>query len=182
LKPWGFSIDGVEVKTQGEKLSEHNVIFRRTKPATPAMSLSLFFGKIFVSAANLDWEGADTFIAAVKAGVDAIREITKPQIQSQHIAVGIHIQLKNRSRLDVMAPMLADEAKKLLDGELTFPGIIVNREKSSIIIEASIPYANGLFVRIFREHKSGASFEEMATALRNDEMQLYEVLGLEGIL
>jgi hypothetical protein len=73
-------------------------------------------------------------------------------------------------------------AFKLLDGEISFPGIILLHEKSGIVIDASLAYANGLFVRINREHPPEVTLEQLAEALHKDEEQLFNVLGLEGIL
>jgi hypothetical protein len=56
------------------------------------------------------------------------------------------------------------------------------REKSSLVIDGSLAYANSLFVRIVREHRADAPLQELAAILRKDEEQLFEVLGLEGIL
>jgi hypothetical protein len=78
--------------------------------------------------------------------------------------------------------LLNPAAFKLLDGEVKFPGIILVREKSMIVIDASIAYANGLFVRIAREHPPEATLEQLAGVLRKDEEQLFDVLGVEGIL
>lgn len=182
LNPWGFKLDGVEIKARAEKLVEDGIVFRRTSPATPAMSLALGFGKVFVSAENLDWTEAEHFIAGISAGLNAVLQTAKPEIESQHIALGMHIQVNTKPRKDVTAPLLSPSAFQLLDGDVKFPGIILNREKSSIIIDASAAYANGLFVRMFREHPPDATFQQMADVLRRDEQQLFEVLGLEGVL
>jgi len=182
LAPWGFKVDGVEAKRGPEKLIEHGVIFRRTSPPSPAMSLALSFNRIFISAENLDWSEADNFMAAMKAGVDAIQRTASPKIRTQHVALGMHIQLKSKPRNELTAPLLSESARKLLDGDVKFSGIILNREKCSVIIDASVAYANGLFVRMFREHPAAATWVQLAEALRRDEEQLFEVLGLEGTL
>jgi hypothetical protein len=182
LGPWGFKVDGVEVKRSPEKLIEHGVVFRRTSPPTPAMSLALSFNRIFISAENLDWSEADNFMAAMRAGVDAIQRTANPKIQSQHVALGMHIQLKMKPRNEVTAPLLGESARRLLDGDVRFSGIILNREKCSVIIDASAAYANGLFVRMFREHPPAVTWTHLAEALRKDEEQLFEVLGLQGTL
>lgn len=182
LEASGFSIEGVEVKTGSEKLNDYAIIFKRTNPPAPPMSFTLFLGKIFISAGNLDWEGAETFISTATAGVRSILEATGAKIKSQVLGLGMHVQFKNRSRIDVMAPLLAPQALTLLDGELTCPGIIVKREKCTVIVEASVVYANGIFVRLFREHPGDTTLQEIAKVLHKDEEQLFEVLGLEGIL
>lgn len=182
LEPWGFHFDGVEVKTHTEKLNEYGIVFRRTTPVTPGQSLMLGLGKLVVTAENLDWTGAEQFIAGQSAALNAIRQAGRAEIQSQHLGLGMHIQLATKPRKDATAPLLNPVAFKLLDGEVKFPGIILLREKSTIVIDASIAYANGLFVRISREHPPEATLEHLAEVLHKDEEQLFEVLGLEGIL
>jgi hypothetical protein len=182
LKPWGFALDGVETRLRSDKLSEHAIIFRRTKPAAPSMSLTLFYDKIFISAENLDWDSADDFIRAASAGVEAVKSASNPTVKAQHLVVGIHIQLKDRQRAEVVKPLLSREALRLIDGDLKFPGVIVTGDKLNVIIEASLVYANGLWVRLFREHPGNVTLQELAAVLRTDEERLFEVLGLEGVL
>ncbi|MBI1956181.1 MAG: hypothetical protein HYS38_07280 [Acidobacteria bacterium] len=182
LEPWGFNLEGVEVKTHVEKLNEYGIVFRRSKPPAPNRSLALGLGKVVVTAENLDWTEAEQFIAGQSAALNAIRQTSRAEIQSQHLGLGMHIQLATKPRKDVTAPLLSPMAFKLLDGEVMFPGLILLREKSFIIIDASVAYANGLFVKIFRDHPPEATLEQLAEVLRKDEEQLFDVLGLEGIL
>lgn len=185
LKPWGFALDGVELKMHGEKLGEHGIIFRRTNPPSPpnpARSIAVTLGTIFISAANVDWTEADDLIAAMSAGMAAIRDSARPRIGSQHVALGMHIQLKSSSVKDVTTPLLSRPATGLLDGEIKTAGISLSRDKSSIVIDASAVYANALFVRLFRQHSGEASLPQIAEILRKDEEDLFEVLGLEGEL
>jgi hypothetical protein len=182
LKPWGVGIDGVEVKTPTDKLNEYAVVFRRTNPAIPPQSITLAFGRALFSAENLDWSEAEQYMAGVTAGLTAILRATGATIQSQHVGLGIHLQFKAKPRKDVAAPLLSQKAYTLLDGEVKCPGIILYREKSSIIIDASVPYANGLFVRMFREHPPESTLQQIAEMLHADETKLFEVLELEGVL
>jgi hypothetical protein len=179
LGPFGFTLDGVEIKTHTEKLNEYALVFRRS---VPGLTFTLGSGKLVIAAENLDWSEAEQFIAGVGAGLGAIRDKAKAQVQSQQIVLAIHIQLKTKPRHEVAAPLLSPVALQLLDGEIKFPGIILLRDKASLIIDGSLAFANGLFVRFIREHPAQASFEKMAEILRADEQQLFETLGLEGIL
>lgn len=94
----------------------------------------------------------------------------------------MHIQLKDRPRKDVTAPLLSPVAAELLDGGADFSGVILLRGKAIFLIDASVGIANGLFVKISREHQPDASFEELAGVLRKDEKRIFDVLGLEGTL
>jgi hypothetical protein len=178
LKPFGFALDGIEIKTP-EKLSDHALIFRRTTPAFPPMSVGLYFGKIFIAAENLDWSQAESFLAMANAGIAALKAVTNFEAQSQVMALGIHVQVKDKSIKDVTASLVTSAVTTLLDGDVTFSGIILNRSKASVSIDLSLAYANALWIRIFREHSGGATLPSIAEALKNDEIKLFEVLGLE---
>lgn len=182
LGPSGYSFNGIEFSLQAPKLDEFAIVFRRTTPAVPARSFALGFGKVNIKAENLDWTEAERFISSQRAALDAVRKKGGAEIQSQQLVAGIHIQLKDRPRKDVTAPLLSSVAAKLLDGEADFSGVVLTREKAVFVIDASVGVANGLFLRISREHRPEASFEEVAETLRNDEKRMFDVLGLEGIL
>lgn len=179
LEPFGFQTDGVELKTRSEKLSKHALVFRRN-PA--GVTFTLGVEKLVIVAENLDWSNAEQFMKGARSGLDAVLQKANVEIKLQNLVLGIHIQLKTKPRQEVTAPLLSAAALKLLDGELKMPGIILQREKCSIVIDGSLAFANGLFVRINRAHEANRSFEQMAEVLRGDEMQLFDLLNLEGEL
>lgn len=179
LAPFGFTMDGVEVKIHTEKLSDYAFVFRRTPPG---VTFTLGVGKLVITAENLDWTNAEQFILGARAGIDVVLRETKAEFKSQQLTVALHIQLKDRPRQEVTAPLLSPAALKLMDGEIKLPGIILIRDKATLIVDGSVPYANALFVRIIREHAGDAGLEQMSAALRADEEQLFGALGLEGAL
>jgi len=179
LAPFGFKPDGVELKTRAEKLTDNVIVFRRTPPG---VTFTVGIEKLVIAAENLDWSDAEQFMKAARAGLDAVLQEGKAEIRLQHLVLAIHIQLKTKPRHEVTAPLVSAEALKLLDGEVKMPGIILQREKCSVVIDGSLAFANALFVRINREHAPSVAFAQMAEVLRKDEMQLFDVLGLEGEL
>ncbi len=181
LQPWGFGIDGLETKNP-EKASEAAFIFRRTEPPSPEVRFTVGLGKIVASVENPSWAEAKQVIDGVKAGLEAVLRIGNAELKSHQLGIGMHIQIKTKPRKEVTAHLLSPAAFSLLDGEVQFPGIILMRNKASIVIDGSLAYANGLFVRIVREHPPEASLQHMADVLRKDEEHLFELLGLEGIL
>jgi hypothetical protein len=183
LETWGFRLDGVEDKTRGvEKLADYAIVFRRTGPPAPGVTISVGVGKVVIAIENPAWTEAEQLLGTMNATLSAVVEIGQAEIQSQHLALLMHIQVKTRSRKEVTAPLLSPLALQMLDGDVTFPGIILQREKSSVVVDASLAYANGLFVRMVREHPPERTLQELAGILRKDEEQLFSVLGLEGIL
>lgn len=178
LEPFGFKLDGVEAKSPSN-VNEYALVFKRTPPG---FTLTLGIGKLVIVAENLDWNETDQFIATAHVGIEAALVKSKAEIQSQQLTLAMHIQLKDRPRQEVTAPLLAPAAMGLLDGEVRFPGVILQRGTATIVVDASLGYANGLFVRIIREHGGNITLEEIAQCLRRDEERLFETLGLEGAL
>jgi hypothetical protein len=182
LQPYGFTIDGVEYKEESEKASDHAIVFRRTDPPTPGMNLSLGLGKVVITAENLDWSEAERFISAMDIALNAIFNTAQTKLKSQQLSVSIHIQLKNKPRKDVTMPLLSPAGSQIFVGEITCGGLILHVTNGHILIDASAGLANGVFVRLFREHPPQATFERLAQVLRRDEERVFEVLGLEGEL
>jgi hypothetical protein len=179
LDPFGFKMDGVELKTQTEKISDYEVQFRRS---VAGVLFRVGVGKMIIGAENLDWTEAEQFLQMAHAGIDAVVAYSKAEIEAQHLSLIMHIQLKDKPRQEITSALLGPDAYKLLDGDLKFPGIILQREKASILVDASIPYANGLFIRINREHSGDVPLEKLAEILQADEVRFFDTLGLEGIL
>ncbi len=178
LEPWGFKLDGVEATTP-TKLSDYAISFKRLRPS---VTLTVGVGKVVVLAENLDWKEAEDFIATMSAGLNALMQTAKPQIQSQRLGLAMHVQLKARTPQEITAPLINPMALELLEGTVKFQGLILQGESSSIIIDASLAYNNALFVRIFRDHSPETTLHSVADALLNDEKRLFGVLGLEGEL
>jgi hypothetical protein len=178
LEPFGFNLDGAEANTP-QKLNEYALRFRRNPVG---VTFTVGIGKLIVAAENIDWTEADNFVELARAGIDTVLRTADAEIKGQQIALAMHVQLKTKPRQEVTACLLSPAALNLLDGELTFPGIILLKEKSKVIVDASVAYANGLFVRIIREHPAEVSFEQMAKILHADEEQLFDTLELEGLL
>jgi hypothetical protein len=179
LEPYGFKLDGVEVKTHTEKLSEYGLVFRRNPSG---LTFTVGIGKLVIVAENLDSAEVKECLTAAHTGINAIIQTSKAEISAQHTTLAIHIQSKTKPRHEITAALLTAGALGLLDGDIKFPGIILHREKSSIFIDGSLSYANGIFARITREHAAGMSLDEIAKIVRSDEEQLFETLGLEGDL
>jgi hypothetical protein len=146
------------------------------------MNLALGIGKAVITAENLDWSEADRFILAMKAALTAILETAPATLRTQQVTLGMHIQLKAKRREDVTMSLLSAEGLRMLEGKISFPGIILHVEKGHILVDASAAFANGLFIRLFREHSPKTPLEELAQILRKDEERVFNVLGLEGEL
>jgi len=106
LKPHGFLIDGVETKNT-TKVSDYTVEFRRT---APEITFSVTPGKLVVSANNLSWDDKKQFLEIVGSGTDALFETARVKFESQSLILAMHVQLKNKPRQEITAPLLSPAA------------------------------------------------------------------------
>jgi hypothetical protein len=182
LAPWDFKLEGVHLKTHSEKLSDYAITFRHGLEVAPDRVLVLALDKATFTAMNLSWEEAEPFAALVQAGMGAIREAARAEVNSQSVTLAMHVQLKVKPRKDVTATLLTTKGLGLLSDQVKSPGVILIGDKATLVIDASVGYENALFIRIVRQHPAHATVEDLAAALRKDEEHLFNVLGLEGIL
>ena len=68
LEPFGFKLEGVDLKTQTEKLNDYAVVFKRNVPGTN-LTMTLQLGRLVWVAENLDWTEAHQFIQTAQAGL-----------------------------------------------------------------------------------------------------------------
>jgi hypothetical protein len=179
LKPHGFSLEGVETKLGSNKPSEHAMVFRRTTPKTPGLNIGLSYERIVVAADNVDWQGAPQLIDAIGAGINALQSELSPDFSSQQFILAMHVQIKDKSIAELMKALVTDQASQLVAGKPSFTGVFITGEKLTVTIEASVMFANSLWVRIIREHDPFVRLEEIAALLLEDEKRVFHALNLE---
>jgi hypothetical protein len=175
LDSFGFRFDGVEIK-QPEKLSERLIVFRRSSGSLFTFNVGI--GRMWYYAENLDWTEADQAISCMSAGITALKEASNCEVASQTLTLAMHVQFKDKPVAGVTAPLLSSAALGLLDGEVKVHGIILIRDKATILIDASAGFANAIFVKIVREHLASTNLSDAAERLRKDEISLFETLGI----
>jgi hypothetical protein len=182
LRPFGFGLDGIELKDASDKLNEFSILFKRTRPPSPALNFVVGLEKATLTVENPDWSEAEFLMKVAEAAMGSLMDSSKCGKKSQHLVANVHLQLKNRKTTEVGAALLNPNVLQLLDGEIQAPGIILVRNKASLVIDGSLAYANALFIRIIREHAPEVPLKAMADCLMRDEIQLFELLGVEAEL
>jgi hypothetical protein len=179
LEPFGFKLEGVEAK-QSEKLGDRVVIFRRAN--LPNFTFNVGLGRMWFYAEDLDWSDAEHTMKCMSAAIETVRDSFGVEFASQTMTLAMHVQFKDENPGKVTAPLLSSSALQLMDGEVRVHGIILLRQKATILIDASAGYANAIFVKIVREHSPGTPLAEIAEILRNDEIKLFDTLNIESAL
>ena len=176
LTPFDFGIEGVEVTMQHAKLTDNKIVFKRR---APGMMVTLSVPQIVVTAEGLSWEDADKFLGALDAILKAAVGVCQVKIKSQLLGLIMHVQFKAKPAVEVTSCLLSESAYGLLEGEKESQGISVVRGKASVLVDKSQGYANSIFVKIYREHKTETSLADIAKTLRSDESRLFDTLKVD---
>jgi hypothetical protein len=175
FKPWNIKVDDVEVLQEG-KPSEQGVKFK-----LPLKRTSFFFGaaRCVLVREDADWESADELINILSAGWGTLVEIGEVQAGAYKTSIAMHLQPKVLPFIELLKPFAPAPLAALDASPIRAIAGIVKWEKRRVTIDNSGHLANGLFVRLEREFEGNATFPEIASQLRNDENQLFDLIGVK---
>jgi hypothetical protein len=175
LKPWEPRIDDVDVVTTG-KASEQGFTIK-----LPLKSVSFFFGPASCkfTRENVDWQSADETIAIVDAALSALMQSSGVALGPKRIAVSMHLQLKSRPFIALLAPFIPQQLAAMDSEPATTMATVVKWRNHKVTIDGSGLLANAIFLRLEREFSSDATYEAIAGQLRKDEEDLFRILGVE---
>jgi len=129
-------------------------------------------------AVNPDWSKAPALVELFEAAMSGIQQTARVEVASQEIALGMHVTPGERKFGDAMAKLVNTE---LLGSAQTY-GISAYREDSSLVIDKSVKYEGGIFVRLHRKFPATTAFTEVAMALYKDEVKALELLGVQELI
>jgi hypothetical protein len=175
LKPWSPNIDDVEPLSAG-KLSEQGFTLK-----IPAKRVSFFFGPAscrFTREA-VDWDRLEETIAMLDSAVSAFIRFSGTAIAAQRATVGLHLQPRTAPFMNILGPFLAPQLVTLEREPVKTMAAVAKWDKRRVTLDGSGVLANGLFLKLEREFDGKAGYEDMAQQLRNDEEELFRILGVE---
>jgi len=179
LLPFDFDFENTEAN--GAALAQHRSTFR-----IPARNIAFEFGAQsykFVKDAST-WDTAEEDLKVVQAGEEALIS-QGAEIASRSITVGMHVQLLETPRADILSPF----APKPFFGQDIPPeykpeqfGFSLKLPKGFVIVDYSRTVANGIFVRITADSAGYVSLQDVAKKIRQDEQFLAKILDLQSDL
>jgi len=175
LKPWNPSIGDIEFHTTG-KLTEQGVSFR-----IPLKRVSFFFaaGSCRFTRDDADWPSADETITIFDTAFSALAKLTGIVAGTKRIAIGMHLQPRKMTFMDILNPFMAPQLAVLEPTPLRTMAVVAKWEKRKVTLDGSGVLANAVFVKIERVFESISSYSEMTQQLRADEAELFRILGVE---
>lgn len=175
LQPFGFGVDGVEVRMASAKWAEHAIVFQRNPVG---VQVALFVNKLVCSLSNPDWSQADLFTRILSAALNAVTGPLRAEVDRQRLILHMHVQIKNGDRADVVSPLFDTKIGHLLGEPTKFQGAVLYSENLGLVVDASVALANAIYFRLDRVHPAGHSAEEIADALRADQARILEGIGV----
>jgi hypothetical protein len=175
LKPWNLSVDDVEPITTG-KISEQGVTFK-----LPLKRVLFFFGAASCRFTRdaVDWDSAEETLAILDAVLSALVQLSSVAMVTKKTAVGVHIQPRTMSFMEILNPFLAPQLAALESEPVKTMATVAKWGKRKVTLDGSGSLANGVFLKFEREFESATTYQEIAEQLRRDEEELFRILGVE---
>ena len=175
LKPWNPNIDDVEFLNSG-KTSEQGVNLK-----LPLKRVSFFFGaaSFRFTRHNVDWQSSDETIQILDSAFASLLRLFSIKIATQKAEVGMHIQPRSLTFVDILRPLIAPPLATLESEPLLTLAAVGKWNNRRVTVDGSAAIANGVFLRLERDFPVTTSYEEISQQLRNDQMNLFAVLGVE---
>jgi hypothetical protein len=134
-------------------------------------------GGVTMSSFNPDWSRAPELVSLFQASLEALKGSTDQSLQSQLITLGLHVKPGAKPFKEIMGQFV--NAKVLGAADATMYGVSVYLKDYSFVIDSSGVVAGGIFIKLIRSFTSETRFEEMASALYEDEGNVLRHLGLK---
>ena len=175
LKPWNPNIDDVEFLNSG-KTSEQGVNLK-----LPLKRVSLFFSPVSYrfTQQNPDWQSSDETIAILDHALSSLIRLSGIKIATQKAEIGMHIQPRSLTFVDILRPFIAPPLATLESEPIVSLAAVGRWNKRRVTVDGSAAIANGVYLRLERDFPVATSYEEISQQLKNDQMNLFEVLGVE---
>lgn len=175
LKPWDPRIDDVDAVTTG-RASEQGFTVK-----LPFKRVSFFFGpaSFKFSRENLNWQAANDTMAILETAVEALVRSSGVALGAWNTAVALHLQPKSLPFVELLRPFIAPQLAVLEAESVVTIASVAKWDKRKVVIDGSGVLANAIFLRLEREFPANTTMPAMAAQIRQDQAELFRVLGVE---
>jgi len=176
LLPFKFRLANTEVVTAGTP-ADHKVIFK-----IPERGISFQFGaeEYRFAKEGSSWTTMDEDSQVLMAAEQALLGNSGAKIQSCTIAIAMHLQPLAKTREELLAPFAPEPFRTLMAKRHveTF-GNHLKWADGDVLLDFSIPFANGIFLRLSSQFSGLPPLPDILAKVRSDEAAVFEALGIE---
>jgi hypothetical protein len=175
LKRWNVGLSDIgwnkETKNYKDLLITFNV-------ASVNATMRVGLDTVTFNAVNPDWSNAPALLELFEEAIDSIKKIGKVEIVLQEVFLALHICAGQKAFGNTMAGLVNSN----LLGPAEMYGVSAYREDSSVVMDKSVRYEGGVFVRLQRKFPASASFPDVAMAIYEDETNVLKLLGVPELI
>ncbi len=126
------------------------------------------------SARNTEWSQASKLVLAFEQASGAVNEITGATCHAQEAVLAMHV-VSETSDFQALSGALVNREKL---GNANFYGVAIHRRDGMLIIDKSMKYKQGVYVRLERRFAQSEGFPEVAAKMLDEEVAGLALLGL----
>jgi hypothetical protein len=174
LSPWNVGLDNITWNQAPKNAREIQVTF-----GVPMLSASIqvsLWG-MYMSALNVDWSSAQQIILLFQTALDALKKVVGQQFQSQRTTLGFHVKPGAKPFRETLAQFVNPKVPG--SENATMFGVSAYSPEFTFIIDASLVFQQGLFIKLIRSFPAASRVEEMARTIHLDEETVLRSVGLK---
>jgi hypothetical protein len=174
LAPWKLGFENISWNQTAKNLGEAHISF-----AFPAIFSSFLVGVagVTITVLNPDWSRAQTIMALFQTGLDALTTSVGQGLQGQQLTLGFHVKPGEKPFRETVSQFV--NAKALESEKAEFYGASVYYNDYSFVIDSSLAFPGGVFIKFIRSFAGEKRFDQMAATLYKDEESVLRLLGLK---
>jgi hypothetical protein len=175
LESWQPRIDDTEAITTG-KPSEQGVIIK-----LPAKGISFFFGPASCTFKrdNVRWPQTEETIDLVDKLLTVLTRHGEATLGPMKTILAMHIQPKSVPFVQLFRPLLPLQLAGLDSQPLQTMAAVAKWQNHKVTLDGSAVLANAIFLSFERNFPSNTSYTDIAGRLKQDQDELFKILGVE---
>lgn len=174
LSPWKVGLENVTWNQAAKNVAEVQLTFG---VLSLFASIQVGVAGVTMTAFNPDWSRAPLLISMFQAGLEALKESTAQNLESQLVTLGFHVKPREaRPFKEILSEFV--NAKALGGEDATMYGVSVYTNDYSFVIDGSGVIPGGVFIKLIRNFAGEKRLEDIATTLYKDEETVLHRLGL----
>ena len=175
LRDWDVTLNDISFSSDAKNVGEVYMTVAVRKLNT---TIVIGLDTLIFRSTNPDWRMAEKLVSLFDTASTAVQKVVVSLPKKQEAVIAFHVSPGNLD-FNVLSSKLVNTS---VLGRARFYGVSVEREDSSLNIERSKRYENGIFVRLNRTFDGDTAMTDVALTLYKDEVAALSLLGIEGLV
>jgi hypothetical protein len=175
LRAWDVTLADFAFRQDAKNVSETalNITIQKVRS-----TITVGLDKLTLYTVNPDWGMAPELVRLFESSVELFRNFVKSSIKSQECTIVFHVTPGSSNLADKTAGLINVERV----GRAEFYGLSKYGPQSSLLLERSLKYDGGVFMRLTRKFDSAAKFADVALAMYADEVAALDLIDIKDLV